>query len=82
MRHRPGAFSQGDELRGKGKAVAGSLYSNGDSIMLLDRRHGSIELKVWKLERAFEEQEGAGGKPSVAVWLALLRRSPLRMEVT
>ena len=62
--------------------MAGSHFSNGDSIMLLDWRHGSIELKVWKLERAFKEQEGARGKTSVAFRLAVFRRSPLRMEVT
>ena len=49
--------------------------------MLLNRRHGSIELKVWKLERAFKEQEGARGKTGVAFRLAILRRGPPWMKV-
>ena len=52
------------------RAVAGSHFSNGDSIMLLDWRHGSIKFKVWKLEGAFKEQEGARGKACVGSDLA------------
>ena len=55
--------------------MTGSHFSNGDSIMLLNWRHGSVELKVGKLERAFKEQEGARGKSSVAFRLAILGRS-------
>ena len=68
-------FWQGDGLSGKGKAVAGSLYGNGDPFMLLDRRHGAIELEVHSLGSGATTRQlgqkaaiGVLGSPPLAVW--------------
>ena len=82
MCHRPRAHWQGDEFCSVSEAMAGSLCRYGDALMLPNRRYGPIQFEVWKVERAFKEQERARGKPSIAVRFAVGRRGPLRMEVT
>ena len=77
---RPRAFRQGDKLSGVGESMAGSCFRDGDSVMLLHRRRGPVELRVRKLKRAFKEQEGARGKPCIAFRLAILGRCPPWMK--